>query len=492
MRVGRLLVALGVLTDEDAVPPVPVIVGALVLPLGLAAATYFNFMVDGFALDDFIILDRVSNVGLIEHLRQSFSSPHSYATPYDSLTFWRPLGMLHYFSLRSLFGLDPLPFHLANLLLHGLNAALLMCLIAMLARSRLVGLVAGAVFAVLPTFDIAVTWISQAFELLAASFILTCMLLFTAYLRTGRSSLLLYAGSLLAALLASLSKESAVCLLPVLVSLVIAVEGPSRAWRERVKNIRDMVPFAVLTLFFALFVFVYDYEYSEGPASYRLGSHMLGNLWDSLRWLTLPLSRGWGSWVAAASQITASLLLIGGALAAVMRRGLVAFLVVWVLIALLPFMPFRAGVELRYTYLASLPLAALIAVLVGSFFSRLSSLSPVAAPPLAAIVLFSLVLFLSVLARDHQGWLHYQSVEFETLIRDIASECHSLRPGTWVFALNSPLFDPYNDRTQAAVALAYPGVNAQLAEDSLPPVAGAIAEKCVLVYSDGRYFALPY
>jgi len=178
-------------------------------------------------------------------------------------------------------------------------------------------------------------------------------------------------------------------------------------------------------------------------------------------------------------------------LAAVMRRSLVVFLVLWVLIALLPFIPFRAGVELRYTYLASLPLAALVAVLLTSAYLRLSSLSLTAAPAVGVVGLFSLVLFLSFLARDHQGWLHHQSIEFETLVHDMGSECESLAPGTWVFALNSPLFDPYNDRIQAAVNLTYPGVNAQLVEGALPPVATAIPEKCVLVYRGGRYEALP-
>lgn len=491
MDLQKAFASLGIIEEGEKAPPVALVVLALLFPLGLAAATYFNFMGEGFALDDFILLHRVSGIDLLTNLHRLMASPRSLPYGSGSLVFWRPLGMLFFVAMRNISGLNPLPYHLANLALHGLNAALLVALVTALTRSRGVGLVAGGLFAILPTYDISVVWISQVFELLAAFFFLSTMLLFVAFIRGGHSSRLLYLGALACAVLALLSKESAVFLLPMLFPLLIALEGPRQAWQSRIENLCFLVPFAALALFFALLFSWQEANLGQGNGGYHLGSHALQNLWTYLRWMAFPFPRSWGSWVEFTGETLAVFLLAGALLAAVLRRGLIVFLVLWVLVALLPFVPFTTGIELRYTYLASLPFAALLAVLFRMVYVRISNPSSKGVSVVAGAGLFCLALLLSTQARDHQEWLRFQADVFTQLVNDAETECPGLEPQTGVFILNSPLFDPYSDRATAALNLSHEGTAvASIAGYTLPPLASMIADKCVLVYHDKRFISM--
>ena len=485
----RFLTSLGILKEGDTAPPALITALALLFPLGIAAATYFNFMTDGFALDDYILLDRVTDVGALTTLHHAFALPQS--SPFGGAPFfWRPLGMLYLFAANMIFGLDATPYHIINLLLHGLNAALLVILVAMLTRSSTAGMISGALFAVMPTYEIGVTWISQVFELLGASFLLTCMILFTAYLRTGRTSRLLYSSALLSAVLALMSKESAVFILPMLAPLSFLVQGPRAAWQTRRRTTAELAPFGILAAAFVLFIFFQEYRTARGDPSYRLGAHVLDNLWTYLRWMTFPFPNTWGPWVRTAAHVTAALFLAGAGVAVVLRRGLALFLAVWMLFALLPFVQFTAGVELRYTYLASFPLAALLALSIAAFHRLVGRASLPTAHVFTAVGLYCLVLLFSVQTRDHQGWLQNQASEFQTLLRDVDSDCGYLKTEGQILVLNSPIFDPYGDRIQAAVNLSHQGISVYRVEGVLPPMSGSDGDKCVLLYVEGRYQAI--
>ncbi|MGD0765283.1 MAG: hypothetical protein ABR978_03140 [Dehalococcoidia bacterium] len=489
MDARRTLRSLGILEEGEAAPSTPLLLLALLFPLGLAVATYFNFMRDGFALDDFILLHRVTDVDILTHLRRSLALPRS--LPYGGgLSSWRPLGMAYFFLARNTFGLNAAPYHVVNLVLHGLNAALLVILVILLTRSRVAALVAGTLFVVFPAYDIGVTWISQVFELLAAFFVLLCMVLFIVYLRTGPSSRMLYWGALAAAFLALLSKESAVFLLPALGPLLLVVEGPKVAWESRRRNMAILAPFAVVALAFALFMLVQEYGLDTGRTGYRLGGHLLRNYWAYLRWITFPFPSTWGSWVLPFRTAGAWLLLVGAAVAVILRRHVAIFLLLWLFLAIFPYVSFSAGTELRYTYQASLPFAALLAVVLAGLYQRAVRVWREAAPVASAICLFGLVLFFSIQTRDHQEWLHIQAAGFQVLLRDVNSECH-LQPQGSVFVLNSPLFDPYGDRIPAAIDLYHADISVVTANGvQLPPLSAQIEDRCVLVYQDGRYQAV--
>lgn len=126
-----------------------------------------------------------------------------------------PLTFTAFWVQYRLWGLNPLPYHVVNVLLHGLNAILLWRL---LARWRLPGAwAAAAIFAVHPIHAMSVAWITELKNVLSGAFMLLTLLAWEAWDR--RRSAGLYVLALLACLAAVLSKTAAAAL-PALMLLV--------------------------------------------------------------------------------------------------------------------------------------------------------------------------------------------------------------------------------------------------------------------------------
>lgn len=86
----------------------------------------------------------------------------------------------------TLFGLEPAGYHVVNVLLHALNAALVFVLISRLASSRSVGWATAAVFAVHPVQIESVAWISSIKGLVVGAFILAHLICWMRPQRTGK------------------------------------------------------------------------------------------------------------------------------------------------------------------------------------------------------------------------------------------------------------------------------------------------------------------
>jgi hypothetical protein len=85
---------------------------------------------------------------------------------------YAPITLLSYAFDYSLWGLNPLGYHLTNILLHALNSVLLFRLFAGIARSAWIGLVTAALFASHPVQVEAVAWMAQRKTLLAMALFL--------------------------------------------------------------------------------------------------------------------------------------------------------------------------------------------------------------------------------------------------------------------------------------------------------------------------------
>lgn len=85
---------------------------------------------------------------------------------------YAPLTMFTLLVEHTFFGLDPLGYHLVNVLLHGLNAALVYVLLKQLTGRASVGLWTAVLFAVHPVQLESVVWVSSLKGLLCSTFIL--------------------------------------------------------------------------------------------------------------------------------------------------------------------------------------------------------------------------------------------------------------------------------------------------------------------------------
>ncbi|MBN2489608.1 MAG: hypothetical protein JXQ29_02005, partial [Planctomycetes bacterium] len=103
--------------------------------------------------------------------------------------------------------LNPVGFHLTNVLVHALNSLLVFLLVRSLCRRHWVALAAGVLFAVHPIHTESVTWIAGRTDVMATTFYLAAFWCYVRFRNSGSSGAL--AGGITLALVAALTKEMA-------------------------------------------------------------------------------------------------------------------------------------------------------------------------------------------------------------------------------------------------------------------------------------------
>ena len=241
--------------------------------------------------------------------------------------FFRPLGYLSYGVDALWTGRNPALWHLATLLFHFANCALVYRIGRQTGLTRAFAATAAAIFGIHGSRPEAVTWIACRFDLIATLFVLIAILL---YLKPDRPAL--YVLALLAAFLGLLSKESAY-VLPI---LLLIVGGVGR-WRRT-------IPFAAM----AAAVFLYRWRLLSGIGGYQTEAHTAAilnfNLFRTLNalllrlWATLFFPINWTRnpqwWLSAALVLGAAGYLAIGLRGSRDRRAL-SFLL-FALVAALP------------------------------------------------------------------------------------------------------------------------------------------------------------
>ncbi|QDU82246.1 hypothetical protein Pla110_40010 [Polystyrenella longa] len=102
---------------------------------------------------------------------------------------YAPLNLYSYLVDHTLWGLWPGGYHLTNILLHAMNAALVYVLLLRFVPNRTVAFVAAALFAVHPVHVESVVWISSRKGLLSATFMLASLLCWLRPERTTRQEI---------------------------------------------------------------------------------------------------------------------------------------------------------------------------------------------------------------------------------------------------------------------------------------------------------------
>jgi len=159
---------------------------------------------------------------------------------------YHPLTTLTYLFEYRIFGLNPLPYHALNVLLHLVNIMLVYKLTEKLSGNKLTALLVSILFAVHPMHVESVAWVSERKDVLYTMFYLSSLLIYNKYLTTGFK-----AGNywicLLLFVLSLLSKSAAITL-PV---LLIAID----LFKKRKLNTKmflEKIPFLALSVLFGI------------------------------------------------------------------------------------------------------------------------------------------------------------------------------------------------------------------------------------------------
>ena len=184
------------------------------LLLLLAAISYSSIMTSYFLSDDFTLIGRVSNDGMF------------YTWGQDIGGYVRPVTVLTYVSDFWVWGLNPVGYHLTNILFHTLACIALFQLACVLMKTwgftenTLPAFLTAILFLVLPCHSESVSWISGRTDVIATAFGITATFLFTTQLLHG-SRLRGFLSILLLAV-ALYSKESVIILPVVWLLLLVA------------------------------------------------------------------------------------------------------------------------------------------------------------------------------------------------------------------------------------------------------------------------------
>ena len=236
----------------------PLIAAALLSAL-IAFIIYLPALVNGFVLwdDPTYVYENPGIQSLdLAFLKRAFTEVY--------FSNWHPLTMISYAVDYAIWGLNPLGYHLVNVIIHSVNTAIVAVLsIRLMTIARplsapaafAAGFVPALLFGIHPLHVESVAWVSERKDVLSALFFMASVIFYLRYAQKNKA--LCYILSLLAFALAIMSKSMAVTLPAVLLLIdfyplkrLSGVKGVLRAVAEK-------VPFFAISAF-AAFMAVYS------------------------------------------------------------------------------------------------------------------------------------------------------------------------------------------------------------------------------------------
>jgi Flp pilus assembly protein TadD len=296
-----------------------------------------------------------------------FQSPVSFASDFRGSggLFYRPLFWLSLAIDEKLWGLNPVAFHLTNVLLHWLSGLFLFLLLRQLPMSSLSSALTSLLWLCLPINSEAVAWISGRPYCLAACFLLLGMLLAERYL--SRPAVKYLAGYCLAAFCALFSHEEGVLIVAFTLLLII------RNYKGKTRPATMLFGVSVMTI-----LLYFRSRHAAGAtgvtAKGTIASFGLF-FWKYVGWMVLPIHMsverstdtpppGWSGRALAAWLFLALACAVWIVVDRKIPRSSIGF--AWMGIGLLPFCGIvfiYQGMAERYTYVASVGLALLVVVI---------------------------------------------------------------------------------------------------------------------------------
>ncbi len=195
---------------------------------------YMNSLQNGFVFDDKFVLEQNPYVRDMGNIPSYFVSSKTQSS-YDMKNY-RPLRQVMFTLEYRLFGLNPAPYHMSNILLHALNGLLLFLFLNHLGLSHLSAFLASILFAVHPVNTEAVANVTGRTDLLFFFFYIIGLLL---YLKSHESQnrVFLKLAVLIAYIFALFSKEMAITF-PIILFLTDLFRN-----KGGVRNLKKNLPF---------------------------------------------------------------------------------------------------------------------------------------------------------------------------------------------------------------------------------------------------------
>lgn len=205
-----------------------------------------------------------------------------------------PVTKLLWVTEYALFGTQEFGYHFVSLFLHIVNTVLVVLFFTRIFKSKWMGLLTGAFFALSASHWRTAMWMSAQMKLLAALFLLIALLFFHSYLRTGawRPLLMTVLAQMAMPFTSALGIE-----LPLILSLLYLYENHTEPKRLRVPPKRVWWTIAALCALCMIYVFLQRLLYPHTNEYFLSGHGLLVALVHLLRagqWLLAGLFEGFG------------------------------------------------------------------------------------------------------------------------------------------------------------------------------------------------------
>lgn len=266
--------------------------------------------------------------------------------------FYRPIIDLYFAAATRAFAGSPVLFHAANIVMHAATGVVLCMFLRRLTRDEWYGFVAAAFFVVQPGGIDAVVWVGALAETLGALFGCLSLLWFLEWREDGnqlhqRLSWLAYGAALL-------THESSVIFLALLLMTDwLAAERPDRTHERFAVGdvVRRYAAYGLMTaVYLVVSLVINSRNYIVREGHYRVGWHMAAN---ALRYIE-------SMYVGRFDLVNDALVVVMLAALLVWGTRRVRFAVLWMLLALMPFVPFTWANTSRYMYQPAIGLSMLM------------------------------------------------------------------------------------------------------------------------------------
>ncbi len=172
----------------------------------LACAAFWNSLTHPFVHDEIVFILQNPNIAHFNDMFQVFFTPSAHVT--DANAYYRPMLELLYRVEYSFFRFNPFGWHLFNIILHGINAVLLMRLLQSIGFTRTIAFATAILFVVHPIQTESVACVAGISNILMAFFVFLCL---NAYVRNKMGWSVFYL------VLGLMTKEQAILALPLFV-----------------------------------------------------------------------------------------------------------------------------------------------------------------------------------------------------------------------------------------------------------------------------------
>ncbi len=421
-----------------ALPPLS-LTGAQRTVLALAATVVAVFAVQApvlghyFFSDDFVPLADIASRSTGGYIKDLFLLN-------DLTPNWRFLTGLVYLAEYRTFHLNPLPYLLVNVVFHTATAGLIFWLVRRATNRDWPAFLAAGFFGLSAASVPTVGQITALNNVLAGFFLTLAIVLLFEALDRERSSFALLAASLVAFAAAIASNESVSVTAPVLV--LVAVWKGSRAdagWQQPAEWVRIALfgaPFALLGSA-ALIGFA-----ACGCTEAELYSreNVIENIWLYFGRLLYPIGLEFPGHIGTAHLFAGVLVATLAGVALLRGPALARIAAIFLCLAILPYLPISIWSAQRYTYLASIPFAILVAL----FFSEIGRYAARASPVLAAAVAAT-----AIVAMTWSGWQTLEqnagqadaADKWRQLVSAVEETYPSVPPLTTVYIRGGPVTD---------------------------------------------------